>query len=315
MLDNLVFSLNTVLPVFAVMLIGFFLRRSGFCSEEFFKNGNKIVFYIALPASLFLDTFQTDIAGFFDVKFVAFTISTTIVSFLLIWGIIEIFIKDKKLIGTIVQAAYRGNFIILGVPLVTNVIGIEKGAKALLVISFVIPVYAVLSVIALAFRSSKNEKVNFKKILLEIVKNPFIIAIALGFLCAAVRLPLPEAGEKVIGMFKSIASPFALLCLGGSINIRSFDKKVRYSIMAALIKTIGIPLVVVPIAYLMGFRSYDLLVIMLWSGVPTSVSSYTVAVGMGGDGDIASSSVVFSTFLSVFTLTTFIYIFKTIGFI
>ena len=315
MLDNLLFSVNTVLPIFAVMLAGFLLRRFGFLPESFFQYGNKLVFYGALPASLFFSVYELDMGHFFDSRFVAFTVLSTFLSFLLLWGITEWTVKDKSVIGTMVQAGYRGNFAILGIPLLHNVIGVENSEKSLLVIGFVLPLYSIFSVVVLTIRSRNPEKIDVKKILLHIVKNPLIISIAAGFLFVLLPFRLPGPAEQTVGLFQTLSTPLALLCLGGSIQVRKADSRFRRSVVSSLIKTMVLPLIFVPAAYFLGFRSYDLTVILIMFGAPTAVASYSMATEMGGDGEIAANAVIFSTFLSVFTLTAYIFLFRALGFI
>ena len=53
MLENLLFSLNSTLPLFFLMLLGYVLHRTGFLSDAFVAGANKFVFYAALPVQLF----------------------------------------------------------------------------------------------------------------------------------------------------------------------------------------------------------------------------------------------------------------------
>ncbi len=44
MLENLLFSLNSTLPLFFLMLLGYVLYRTGFLSDAFVAGANKFVF-------------------------------------------------------------------------------------------------------------------------------------------------------------------------------------------------------------------------------------------------------------------------------
>ena len=313
MLDNFLFSINTMLPIFGVMFAGFLLRRFSFLSEEFMKYGNRLVFYGALPASLFMSTCSLEFETVFDVAFVFFAVGATLASVALIWVVTELLVKDKSVVGTLVQAGYRGNFAILGLPLLANVIGEANMAKAILVLAFVIPVYNVVAVVVLSVRSKNMSKVEPKKLLLNILKNPLIISIAAGFVFSSLHWRLPVAADGFVGFFADLSTPLALLCLGGSIKLRGMDSKLKYSLVMTGVKVAALPVLVVGAAYLLGFRSYELVILMIMGGVPTAVASYPMAVEMGGDGDIAANSVVLSTFVSVLSLTAFIYFFKAMG--
>ena len=73
-MGNLLFSINTVMPLFLIMIIGWFLRRLGMITAEVVQKVNQIVFYLALPASMFLDLATADIREVFDAKFVLFAV-------------------------------------------------------------------------------------------------------------------------------------------------------------------------------------------------------------------------------------------------
>ena len=49
MLENLLFSMNSTMPLFFIMLLGYVLHRTGFLSDAFVAGANKFVFYVALP--------------------------------------------------------------------------------------------------------------------------------------------------------------------------------------------------------------------------------------------------------------------------
>ena len=53
---------NAVLPVVLLILLGYWLRRINFVTQDFVKIGNKLVFNLFLPAMLFLNVY--DLEGF-----------------------------------------------------------------------------------------------------------------------------------------------------------------------------------------------------------------------------------------------------------
>ena len=72
MLENLLFSLNSTLPLFFLMLLGYVLHRTGFLSDAFVAGANKFVFYAALPVQLFRDLGKNDVRTTFDGRYVLF---------------------------------------------------------------------------------------------------------------------------------------------------------------------------------------------------------------------------------------------------
>ena len=313
MLGNLVFSFNMVLPIFTVMLAGALLRRAGLLSGEFVKTGNRLVFFVALPASLFLSAFRADLSVAFDAGFVLFAVTVTTVVFAVSWALAELFIKDKTVIGSFVQGSVRGNFAILGLPLLSSLAGEEGMTAGVLVVTFVVPLYSVFSILVLSVRSAEPRKVSVPGLLKTVFTNCMIVGILLGSLLAAARVPLPGIVVKPLEIVASLTTPLSLLCLGGSIDLKALGKKWKLAAASSFIKIVVTPLVCLPIAYFLGFRGAALLAMLVMLGVPTAIAGYAMAVQMKGDEAVASACIMMTTLFSVFTLTGFIFAFKTLG--
>lgn len=54
-MSNLIFSLNSTLPIFIVIIIGYVLGQKKFLTKEFCSVADKLVFRVGLPAMLFCD--------------------------------------------------------------------------------------------------------------------------------------------------------------------------------------------------------------------------------------------------------------------
>ena len=67
-MENLIFSLNATIPLFLVMVVGWFLRKIGILNEAFCKAANKFNFTVTLPVLLFKDLFESNVKESFDLK-------------------------------------------------------------------------------------------------------------------------------------------------------------------------------------------------------------------------------------------------------
>ena len=313
MLANLIFSLNMVLPIFLLLLTGGLMRRFNVISEDFVKTGNSLVFYYTLPAGMFMSVYASDLTQMFDAKFVLFAVGVTVASFAIVWILAEIFVKDKAVIGTFVQGSVRGNYAILGMPLLVNLVGAENSVKGVLVLTFVVPLYSLFSIVALSARSSEPQKVRLWPLLKTVFSNRMIVGILLGAALAFLRVPLPVVVTKPIEYIAMLTTPLSLLCLGGSINMKERGTKLKLAAVASALKVVIFPLIYLPMAYALGFRGVDLLTLLVMLGVPTAIASYAMAIQLKGDHTIASMTIVMTTGASLFTLTGFIYAFKTLG--
>ena len=308
MLDNFLFSLNVVVPVFVVMLLGYILKKREVITPGFLASGNKIVYYIGLPALLFRGVYNTNIGEFIDARFITFTVITSVAAFFIIWGVSAIFLKEKTVLASFAQGAYRGSFALLGTPLIINLAGDAGMARAALVMVFVVPFFNVFSILALA--PCTGEKLGAFKIIWTVIKNPSNIMIAIGIVLAVFDIPLPVMVNGAINTTANLATPLALLCLGGGMTFHGFDAKFKYAMIGSGIKVAVMPLIFIVLAVVFGFRDYDLAVIVMLFGVPSAVVGYAMAAQMGGDTYIAGTIVVFSTIMSAVTLTAFIYVLR-----
>lgn len=315
MLDNFIFSISTVTPIFLVMCLGFIIKRKGIIDDNFTKCANRLVFYVALPLKLFSDTSKISIGEIFDIKLLAFSIIGSIISVLLAFAIASMFLKDKKQIGAFVQGSFRGNFLYIGLSLMENITG-SIGLKAPLLIIFIVPLYNILAVIVLTITDTTREtKFNLLNVLKGIAKNPLIIGILLGVVVSQLGIEIPTVLDNTLKSFKSITVPLALLAIGATFNFDSCADNLKPSLMASSIKLVISPAIAVFIAYLLGFNSEDIVLVYVLFGVPSATVSYIMTAAMNGDRYLASNIIMITTILSVISSTMFIFVFKTVGLI
>ncbi|WP_346726800.1 AEC family transporter [Feifania hominis] len=312
-LGNLLFSINTVMPLFLIMIIGWFLRRLGMITAEVVQKVNQIVFYLALPASMFLDLATADIREVFDAKFVLFAVGVTVVGFIVAWVLGELVLKDKSQVGAFVQGAFRSNYVFIGVALVKNVLQVDDVAVAQLVIAFVIPFYNVLSVLALTTRGVTKEKVTVSRLLKNIATNPLIISILIALPFSLLRVQFPFLVTKTLDYCGTIATPLALMMIGANFNFGNIKSRLGGTLLACAYKLVLQGLIFIPIAVKLGFGTQELLVLLVMLCSPTAANSYIMAKNMGGDSELASSIIVGTTLFSVVTLTAWIFVFRTVG--
>jgi predicted permease len=311
MLGDFIFSVNAVLPLFLIMLLGYVMKKLEWVSAGFFNGATWFVFYAALPAALFRNVYITDLETLLDFRFAAFAVGASLASFFAIWAVCAIFVKEPSFLGALVQGSFRGNFAFLGLPLLMNLAGDEGIARAAIILAFALPIWNICTIVVLSLCG--GGKVGVKTVVLSIIKNPFIIAIALGLIAVLTGFSLPDALSRTVNYVEASATPFALLTLGGGLTFAGFDRKFKYAAWGAAIKVIFMPVAYVIAAYFLGFRGADMAAIMVMGGVPSAIAGYAMVVQMGGDGYIAGMLVAISTIASAATLTLLIYITRILG--
>lgn len=313
-MSNFIFSINVTFPIFLVILLGYILRQKNFLTEEFVRVANKYVFVVALPIMLFQDISVTDVKRDMNIKFFLYCLIVTIVMFLLVWGIAKITLKDKTMVGAFAQAGARGSAAVLGVAFVENICG-SIGMTPLMIVAAV-PFFNILSVIILVFNANTKEEKNYGKIkdaCINIIKNPIIIGILLGLFASLIKLDLPVMVDRTLEYIARTATPIALLAIGAGFDTKAAIKKIKPALGATFIKLIGLPMLFLPIAYMLDFKSSEMVAILIMLASPTTVSCYIMAKNMDNDDVLTSNVIVLTTLLSSITLTLWIFVLKSLG--
>lgn len=317
MLQNLIFCLNATMPIFIMMVVGYILKKIHFVDDKSVGVMNKLVFRVFLPALLFDNLTSQDFAGIWDTEFVVFCFVITIVSIFLAY-LLSLLFKNKGDRGEIIQASYRSAAATLGIAFMSNIYD-NVSMVALMIIGSV-PLYNIAAVLILSISSPKREETQDKKKLLGktlkgIVTNPIIIGVLAGLIWSVLRLPKPVIAFKAISYLGNVASPLALIVLGASFELSDVSRKKWAILVANVNKLILFAMMFLPIAIYLGFRDEKIVAILIMLGSATTSSSFIMARNMGHDGAISSGSVMTTTFLSSFTLTLWLFILKTLGYI
>lgn len=316
MMSNFIYSLNATVPIFLVIILGWVLRKKELITEEFVSVADKLVFKVALPVVIFQDISGADLSKDFNLKFVLFCFFGTCIFFGITWGLAELLIKDKSMIGSFVQGSFRGSAAILGIAFAQNIYG-SSGLVPMMIVAS-IPLFNIFSVIVLvrsANAEEKNKMAVIKKTVKGIVTNPIIIAIFAGIPFALLEVEFPVIIQKAMASVAGMSTPLALITIGAGFSTGAALKKWKPTVIASLIKLVVIPGIFLPVAIKMGFRNEEIVAMLILTGAPTTVSSYIMAKNMNNDSVLASSIVVVTTLFSSITLTLIIFLLKTYHYI
>ena len=302
-MQNLIFSLNATLPVFLTMVAGWLLRQWGFLPKEFCKAADRLTFKITLPIMLFLDMSAVDILHDFRPKFVLFCFAATLAGILVIWGAAHVLIRDKSIVGEFVQASYRSSAAVLGVAFIQNIYGTAGMAPLMMLGS--VPLFNIFAVLILMLESPEQKGApSLKQLLKGVATNPILLGIITGTVFALLPVSLPAVATKTLNNLASVTTPLALLSIGASFEGAKAIKKLVPTLVAALLKTVGL-----------GFRNEELIALLIMLGSPTTPSSYVMAKNMGHEGVLTSSCIATTTLLSALTLTGWIFLLRSGGYL
>lgn len=312
-MENLIFSLNATVPVFAMIILGMLFKKIGIIDDVFASRMNKFVFLIPLPVLLFKDLATLDFNTIWDTKFVLFCFFITILCILIV-TLLSFLLKNKQNQGEFIQASYRSSAALLGITLIQNVYG--KATMAPLMIIGSVPLYNIMAVVVLSFFSPERKGLS-KEVWLKTIKgiltNPILIGIVVGILWSLLHLPMPTMLDKTVTSIGNVATPLGLMAMGATFNYKEALGDLKPALCASFIKLFGFCAMFLPLAIYLGFQGEQLIAILVMLGSATTVSCFVMAKNMGHTGILTSTVVMLTTIFSGFSITMWLYILKGMG--
>ena len=310
-MENFVISVNAILPMFLMMALGYGARCLGWIHREEISNINKVAFRIFLPCLLYYNVYCSDLSGSFDPLLIAYAVGGVLLSFALALGYTLLTEKLPERRGVMIQGMFRSNYVIMGIPVATALLGADQLGTVSILIAVVVPLFNMLSVVVLeVFRGQKPKPLH---ILGQIAKNPLVIGSVLGILTLAAGIRLPHILEQTIQNISAIASPLQLFLLGAFFQFSGLKTYRRELMTVSAAKLIVAPGLFLGLGALLGFRGVAFVSLIGVFASPTAVNSFTMAQQMGGDAELAGDIVVTTSAVSIPTMFLWIFLFKSLG--
>lgn len=304
-------SANAVLPMCLIMALGYGTRRLGWIRREEISAINKIAFRIFLPCLLYYNVYCSDLSGSFDPLLMAYAVGGVLLTFGLSLGYTLLTEKLPERRSVMIQGMFRSNYVIMGIPVATALLGAGELGTVSILIAVVVPLFNMLAVVVLeVFRGQRPKPLH---VLGQIVKNPLVIASALGILTLAAGIRLPHILEQTIQNVSAIASPLQLFLLGAFFQFSGLKTYRRELVTVSAAKLIVSPGLFLGLGALLGFRDAAFVSLLGVFASPTAVNSFTMAQQMGGDAELAGDIVVVTSAVSMLTMFLWIFLFKSLG--
>ncbi|MBL4796488.1 MAG: AEC family transporter [Oleispira sp.] len=308
--QQLVFVGSITLPVFSLVFIGMWLKWRNKIDDNFTAKASYIVFNLALPVLMFAAIVRTDISHIASFRLIAFALSMAVISFLALWLGARYYSLKSEDLGVFVQASFRSNLGILGLAFCVTTFGDQGLAIGALLLAVITPLYNILSIYALTHAVSMQAKMNWLRLLKDVITNPLIVAILCALPLAYWQWQPPAIVMRSIDYLAAMTLPLALICIGGSLSFSALKARQQLSWLAVVIKLIILPLVVGISAYAVGFRGVELGCLVLMFASPTAAASFVMVRTIGGNHALAANIIALTTLVSLFTLSIIIYLLK-----
>ena len=305
MLSNFVEIFLLISPVFILIILGSLLRRIGVPDLSFWHISDKLIYWVLIPALLFHHVSQITLSSTMLANYAVVILSGLFVVTTLSFIAGKLFGYTPQIWTSVMQGAARHNaFIALAIA--GSLFGNKGLALGAIFMVILIPVINI--VIVSAMTSTLNQEVGNNSrpsifdVLFELIKNPFILAIATGLVISFVDAERIIIIHETTGLLGSAALTIMLLCIGANIKIREISLAITPIIIANVLKLLIFPVVVFFVAKLMNLSLFETTIAVIFAAVPTAASSYSLAKQFGGETQLMTSIITIQVTLSFITI-------------
>lgn len=303
---------NSLFPVFAVIILGALLKRTHFTNDAFLATSDRLIYYIFFPALLFwkiggsAQTFSPDSLRFYGAALAAIGVLYALSTLYII-----IFRVPAFQAGTFSQSCYRFNTYI-GMAVILTAWGEAGMAQFGVLIGAAIPIINVMAVTTLIWFSDqslawpKRLRLTFT----ALGTNPLILACAAGLVYARWINAFPLFVENTLKLGATVTLPLALLSIGGSLTLGTLKRHLPMALAGAIFKLVALPAVGWSLMRLFKVAPTFYPVGMLFFTLPTSTAIYVLSAQLGSDTELAAAAVVLSTGLSFFSMSLVLWYFN-----
>lgn len=288
---------NTILPIFSIILVGYLLKIKETIDPAFSKTANQIAFNVALPAMLLNEIAHAPIHENFDLGSLICSVVAMGIVALISLAMCRAMNVPRSRQGTFVQSSFHGNMGYMAYAIAYYALGESHFARMAILSSFLMVWQNVLGVWALtAFNGEVNQEGQFWKLVKNIVQNPVIVSVAAGIIYSSLGFTIPGPVRKGLDILSGMAFPLALLLIGASLSFGAFRMMAKEIIGIGFLKLFGLPLLGYALMAAAHVPGGTILPAMILLASPPATITYVMATELGGDPDLAATSV------SVFTL-------------
>ena len=301
--------ITTIIPIFIIIIIGWFARWRGFIPPEFISPANRLVYYIAIPAMIFHSISKASLKTQFDAAVLAITLLSVLAVFAVAWSVGKITRIRLGQRGTFIQTAFHGNLGYIGLAVAYYFLGNEGFVRASIIAGFIMILQNFLAVVALQFNSDKPSATgNRFEVAFRILGNPVILSAMAGILFSLSGLRVPLIIDRSLDILSGFALPMALLVIGGSLSFELMQLRILRVLSSGFMKLILLPGLGFALYRLFGLTSQAYLPGLILLASPTATITYVMAKEMNGDTDFAVAAISISTMFSAITFTLWLHI-------
>ena len=291
--------LETILPIFLVIGLGFGLCRTKMLAAGVRDSMNQLVFYMAIPAMIFVQVSHADFSGSFSTGIVLAACLPIFAAFVFGLAIALVLRLANGARGSFIQTGFHGNLGYLGLAVAYYFLGDSGLAIAGIIAAFIMLFQNLLAVATLGFFGAySGSRLTIGYFARKVLLNPVIIEACAGIAFSLSGAAMPTLVSRTLYIIADMALPLALLVIGASLNFSLLLKATGPILLAGAIKLFLMPAAGWILHSHLGLAQSLLAPLVILLAAPTATVTYVMSREMNGDPAFAAAAVSLVTLLS-----------------
>ena len=296
--------LTVILPVFALVVIGWAARRLRLLEPSALHGLRDLVFFLAMPALLFSAIEKAPPFDVVSVTSVYFAAALSIFAFAFaVARLLRLPLAKAAMLG--LNASY-GNTVLMGIPIIVAALGEDALPPLLAIIALhsaiLLPLAGVLGEMDVVGSQRRRPIAILAATLARTLRNPIIMSILVATLWRVSHLPVPTPLDELLRLLGAAATPLALICLGGALPSLGALAPDAAAIIGTVLKLAALPALVWAIGRYAHLPDLPLKVAILVGGMPTGANAFLLARRDEGLAETSAAIVTATTLLSAISL-------------
>ncbi|MEP3246126.1 MAG: AEC family transporter [Sneathiella sp.] len=301
---NIGILLNGLLPVFGIMLLGFFLKSRILKEDIHWIPIEKITFLVLIPSFIISTLGSADMSAIEIWPIVSTLLLALGTTFLLLIVLYRALTRGQKqkiaAYTSLFQTSTRFNGFI-ALALVASLYGETAIAIVALGLITLMPVINIVNITMLTWLLT-DEKVSFSSILWKILTNPIIAGCLIGIGINLIGLPLWQPLSDMLSLLGKASLSITLLSVGAGLRLSNFQATRIKLLLSCFLKLLLMPVLVIAIGLFLGLQGLEFMTVIILAAMPTAANGYILAREMGGDAPLYANASSLQVVLSVVTI-------------
>jgi predicted permease len=296
--------LESISPVFMVIVLGFLSRRLGFLPDQFIMSANRLVYFIAIPILVYREISRGTFSESFDLTQITGTFAAVLIVAAFSLAVTAALGVSEGGRATFCQCSFHGNLGYVGLAVVFYALGPGGRGSASVLAGFLILFQNIIAIGIFVFFTAGDSKLDMRSAG-KFLGNPIILATILGLVSSASGFTMPGFAIRSFEIVADMALPLALLIIGGSLKPAP-SRRIQLVGLSTTLKLVLLPLIGLLVFRFTGVETVQAETAVILLASPSATVTYVMASEMGGKPDLAAASVTVSTVFSIVTYTLWI---------